>query len=154
MGPLSGREVWRLTGPLYLCTLVYVMDTVLHIRLSEEILAGLDRRAAAESRSRNAMARLMIAEGADIAQTAEQPIRNRQVVGSTPAASTKILSGEPGNDTSGSRAPVREAGATIQSPIPRAARTVLGEPYRCSMHRKETKGCGYCDIEHGRKAND
>lgn len=79
-----------MTEAPYLCTLVYVMDTVLHIRLSEEILAGLDRRAASESRSRNAMARLMIAEGADIAQTAEQPIRNRQGVGSTPAASNQV----------------------------------------------------------------
>lgn len=26
--------------------------------------------------------------------------------------------------------------------------------YRCLMHRKDTKGCGYCDIEHRRMAND
>lgn len=51
-------------------------------------------------------------------------------------------------------APQPKVARTVKSILARATRTVLGEPYRCSMHRMDTKGCGYCDIEHGRMAND
>lgn len=34
------------------------------------------------------------------------------------------------------------------------AETARAFDYKCSMHRKDTKGCQYCDLEHGRMAND
>lgn len=53
----------RLTGPSEVCTVVYAMDTVIHIRLSAGAMAALDEKARVEGRSRNWVARRILEGG-------------------------------------------------------------------------------------------